>query len=277
MKKLSLLIDRHLNAALPSLNLKPKTLSKSLRYSTLSGGKRIRPTLCIASYRACGKKDNNILPIACALELVHTFSLIHDDLPCMDNDDLRRGKPTSHKVFGEDIAVLSGDALLNLAFEFVLNAKQITAPTKVIILKELSNCVGHKGIIGGQVLDLLLQKKKPTLNEIKDMYKRKTSSLIVTSVRLGAITAGTPNNKLKKLTIYGNNLGLAFQVIDDILDSTQDKKETSEINYCLIYGRKKARTYAHSLIANANKAIETFGVKAKTLKQISNKVIGQIL
>jgi len=218
IEKLQPIIDKHLDKNLSGSDI----LSKSIRYSTINGGKRIRPILCVAGFNTVGGKSKIILQIASAIELVHTFSLIHDDLPCMDNDDYRRGKLTNHKVFGEDIALLAGDALLNLAYDWIVNC-HIPNERKIAILKEIAACTGKQGLIGGQVMDLHAGNRNITEKTIKTIYAQKTGALISAAVRIGAITAGSSTRELKLLTDYGKKLGLAFQIIDDILDMEKDK------------------------------------------------------
>lgn len=274
LKGFSSLISKYLD-----LNLKGHgTLNKSIRYSTTGMGKRIRPVLCMAGFKACGGRGNSILPVAGAIELIHTFSLIHDDLPCMDNDDYRRGKPTNHKVFGEDIALLAGDALLNMAFEWVTHAKGINNDIKLSIIKELTACVGTKGLIQGQVLDLHPESKKTLVSKkiskriLKDIYIKKTALLITTAVRIGAITAGANKRKLDAITEYGMNLGLAFQIVDDILDIDQDEGKS----YPSLFGKDNTIKYAKELINKSIRALKPFNKKSNLLEEISHLVLNQI-
>lgn len=261
-------INKYLNKNLPKSGI----LSKAIRYSTIDGGKRIRSILCIASFRTCGGIGNKILPVVCAIELIHTFSLIHDDLPCMDNDDLRRGKPTSHRVFGEDIAILAGDALLTMAFEWIANCKGISNKKKITVIKELSSCVGPKGLIGGQVLDLKTPKQDLSPNAIKFIYMKKTAQLITTAIRVGAILASATRKKLTALTNYGKNLGLVFQIIDDILDLDKDKG----ISYARLFGKDKTLKYAKQLINQCIISLKPFGKKADLLEEIALIIFNQV-
>ena len=253
---------------------KPEILAQALRYSTIGSGKRIRPILCISSFKACNGKGNYIMPTACALELVHTFSLIHDDLPCMDNDDFRRGKPTNHKVFGEDIAILAGDALLTMAFEWIADTPKVSSHKKLSIIKELSYCTGPKGLIGGQVLDLKTSADKLSINKIKSIYLKKTASLITSAVKIGAIAAGANKRKLSALTAYGKNLGMAFQIVDDLLDLAQD--EEKNMSYPALAGKENAYKYADKLIIQTINSIKPFGKKAYLLEDIARWVIDQV-
>ena len=267
IEKLASDINRYLNNHLPHNGL----LARAIRYSTLGRGKRIRPVICIAAFRATGGRGKMVLPVAGAIELIHTFSLIHDDLPCMDNDDSRRGKPTCHRVFGEDIALLAGDALLSMAFAWIAAASPIPAFRKIAIIKELGSATGPLGLIGGQVLDLHQPYKRPSLKILKSIYTKKTARLISSSARIGAILAGAGKNKLKSITTYGNNLGLAFQIIDDILDIKQDKG----VSYPLLAGRQKAVKDAGKLIDQSIGSLKSFGPRGALLKQIALKVYHQ--
>ena len=218
-------IDRALDRYLPKANTKPATLHRAMRYSLFAGGKRLRPILCLAAAEACRGKINDALPLACALECIHTYSLVHDDLPSMDNDDFRRGRPTCHKVFGEGIAVLAGDALLTIAFEIISHAKTNRRYDMSAMLREMSVAAGSQKLIAGQVADLEAEGKKVQRRELQFIHQNKTAAILGTSVRLGAMSANADASKLAAITTFGQRLGLAFQVIDDILDVTQ----TSEI------------------------------------------------
>lgn len=269
-------INNYLQRNLPQPLDKPKLLSQAIRYSTLNGGKRIRPLLCIGAYRTLGGNSNSIFSIACSLELIHNFSLIHDDLPCMDNDDFRRGKPTCHKVFGENVAVLAGDQLLNLAFEWVTEAKTIKKEIKLELIRELVKVVGAGGLIGGQILDLIKLPTKITTQYVLDIYNRKTTALIATSVRLGAIAARATKKELNQLTKYGESIGLAFQLIDDILDLRQDSCDKLQINYALLFGEQKTRKLILQLQQQAQKSLTSFGSRSKLLKAIASLIFNQI-
>ncbi|SEN22405.1 polyprenyl synthetase family protein [Lihuaxuella thermophila] len=204
----------------------PEILLESMRYSLLAGGKRLRPVLVLATAEACGGDAEKALPFACALEMIHTYSLIHDDLPCMDNDDFRRGKPTNHKVFGDAQAILAGDALLTEAFGLMAaGAKQagLSAGTALTIIEEASRCAGAKGMVGGQVSDLLSENRTITLEELESIHRRKTGDLIAFAVRTGARLAGASDGLLSALTRFAYGLGLAFQIQDDILDVIGDQ------------------------------------------------------
>src|SRR5437762_856689 len=214
-------IDRALDRYLPKVNTKPATLHKAMRYSLFAGGKRLRPILCLAAAEACRGTITNALPLACALECIHTYSLVHDDLPSMDNDDYRRGRPTCHKVFGDGIAVLAGDALLTIAFEIVSMAKPARHYGMSTLLREIAVAAGSQRLIAGQVADLEAEGRDVKRDQLRFIHENKTAAILKSSVRLGAMSANVDAKKLRAITQFGRRLGLAFQVIDDILDVTQ--------------------------------------------------------
>ena len=239
-----------------------------MRYSLFAGGKRLRPILCLAAAEACRGKIDDALPLACAIECIHTYSLVHDDLPSMDNDDFRRGRPTCHKVFGEGIAVLAGDALLTIAFEIVSCAKPRPRYDMSILLREVAVAAGSQKLIAGQVADLEAEGKKVKRRELQFIHDNKTAAILQSSVRLGAMSANADARKLAAITQFGQRLGLAFQVIDDILDVTQ----TSEIlgksagkdeaakkaTYPAVMGLQESRIEARRLTSKAHKALSVF-------------------
>lgn len=215
------LADEYIKSVLPKEKLPQKEIVKAMDYSLSSGGKRIRPVIAIFAAKSLGAGSESVMPYAAAIELIHTYSLIHDDLPCMDNDDLRRGRPTNHKVFGEATAVLAGDALLNFAFETALMAD--TEPEKKIaLLKIIARSAGLYGMIGGQILDMEGEKRKLAADEIRLMQNLKTGALIKAAAAIGAVTAG---ERKEFFDVYAENLGLAFQLKDDILDVTATTEE----------------------------------------------------
>jgi geranylgeranyl diphosphate synthase type II len=250
-----------------------------MRYSLFAGGKRIRPAICLAAAEACGGKDAEALPLACAVECIHTYSLIHDDLPAMDNDDYRRGKLTNHKVFGEGIAVLAGDALLTSAFEIAARCKGWRRYSHQTIVKELAFAAGSLQLIAGQVADLEGEGKRISAKELQYIHERKTSALLCCAVRLGGMSANCTAAQLKALTQFGYHVGLAFQVIDDILDVTQtsDKlgktagKDTQaqKATYPAIVGLEKSRKIAEQLTNRAFAALKTFRGRAKALEGLA--------
>ncbi len=260
----------------------PAHLYKSMAYSLMAGGKRLRAILAIASYETAGKKSKNIMPIAASLELIHTYSLIHDDLPAMDNDDFRRNKPTNHKVFGEALAILAGDALLTDAFGLVSGV--LCKPAILInILRELSCACGSEGMVGGQTADILYENRKIKKKGLVYIHTHKTGALIKASVRVGAMMAEASPGILRSLTEYGENIGLAFQIADDILNvvgsseelgkSTGSDASRGKNTYPSVFGLKKSMTKAEDLINNSLKAIEKFDKKAEPLREIAKHII----
>src|ERR1051326_7091102 len=211
-------VNRALNRFLPPATAKPETIHRAMRYSLFAGGKRLRPALCLAAAAACGGDEAQTLPLACAVECIHTYSLVHDDLPAMDDDDYRRGKLTNHKVFGEGIAILAGDALLTQAFEIVANAKTPARYTQRQLILELARASGSRQLIAGQVADLEAEGKRIPAEHLRYIHERKTSALLGCAVRLGGMSANCTPGELLALTGFGHYVGLAFQVIDDILD-----------------------------------------------------------
>src|SRR5947199_4955593 len=207
-------VNYALDKFLPSATTRPATIHRAMRYSLFAGGKRIRPALCLAASMACGGKEIDALPLACAVECIHTYSLVHDDLPAMDDDDYRRGKLTSHKVFGEGIAVLAGDALLTQAFEIAAHCKGWPRYSHQKVILELAHAAGSLQLIAGQVADLEGEGKRLSAAQLRYIHERKTSALLCCAVRLGGMSANCSSGQLKALTDFGYNVGLAFQVID---------------------------------------------------------------
>ncbi|MBM3859679.1 MAG: polyprenyl synthetase family protein [Verrucomicrobia bacterium] len=277
-------VGSQVNAALdrfiPDETVEPPTIHKAMRYSLLAGGKRIRPVLCLAACDAVGGKTANAMPLACAVECIHTYSLIHDDLPCMDDDDLRRGKPTNHKVFGEGIAVLAGDALLTQAFELVALAKPPRRHDIATMVRELAFAAGSLRLIAGQVQDLENENRRASLDEVRTTHMNKTAALITASIRLGAMAGNATAPQLGRLTKYGQDLGLAFQIIDDVLDATSTKEamgksvradqKHQKSTYASALGVDKSRALAARLIADAHKQLVIFGDRATPLRVIAD-------
>jgi geranylgeranyl diphosphate synthase type II len=261
----------------------PRVLFDSMSYSVQAGGKRIRPILCIAAYEACGGKAENIVPQAASIELIHTYSLIHDDLPAMDNDDLRRGKPTNHKVFGEGMAILAGDGLLTEAFVLLADPRYrhpSLGDSEVIkIIFELAFAAGAHGMVGGQAQDLLSEDAEPDAETLSFIHRHKTAALLSLSVRMGGILSGADKAMLGKLNLYGEKIGLAFQVVDDILDiegetavlgkprGSDEKKK--KMTYPRLYGIEESRKMARELIDSALDALSAFDEKADPLRAIA--------
>ena len=268
-------VDRALNRFLPRAGAKPSTIHKAMRYSIFAGGKRMRPALCLAAAEACGGEMEEAMPLACALECIHTYSLIHDDLPAMDDDDLRRGKPTNHKVFGEGIAILAGDALLTEAFAIAAQCRSWGRYAHREIILELAEAAGSKQLIAGQVADLESEGKKIGASALKYIHERKTSALLRCSTRLGGMSANCGAAQLEALTDFGYNVGLAFQIIDDILDMTQTSEQlgktagkdvaAAKATYPAIVGMEESRKIAGRLTERAFEALEVFGGKARAL------------
>jgi geranylgeranyl diphosphate synthase type II len=273
-------VNAALDKLLPRETAAPPTIHKAMRYSLFAGGKRIRPVLCVAACEAVGGKIAAAMPAACAVECIHTYSLIHDDLPCMDDDDFRRGKPTNHKVFGEGIAVLAGDALLTEAFALLAKAAPPKEYPVRALVSELALAAGSRRLIAGQVQDLENEDRRATLEEVKTTHLNKTAALITASIRLGAMSGGASPQQLKRLTRYGQDLGLAFQVIDDILDATSTKEimgksvradqKNKKSTFPAVLGLDRSRAYAADLIADAHEQLRSFGAKAEPLRAIAD-------
>lgn len=276
-------VDRALDRYLPKASAKPATIHKAMRYSLFAGGKRLRPILCLAATEACGGKIETALPLACAVECIHTYSLIHDDLPSMDNDDLRRGRPTCHKVFGEGIAVLAGDALLTIAFEIVSRAKDSRRYNMSTLLREVAVAAGSQKLIAGQVADLEAEGRKTDRAQLRYIHENKTAAMLTTSVRLGAMSANADAKQLTAMTRFGRTLGLAFQVIDDILDVTQTSEKlgksagkditAKKATYPAVIGLDQSRAEARRLTRQAHNSLSIFGAKAETLHALSNYLL----
>lgn len=255
---------------------------KAMAYSLSNGGKRIRPMLTLEFCRVCGGDFKKAIPFSLAAEMIHTYSLIHDDLPCMDDDDVRRGKPSSHKVFGEANALLAGDALLTLAFETVLAAEGVSAEAKARAGLELAKAAGCSGMIAGQVMDLANEGKSAPLDAVKETDRLKTGEMIRVSCVMGCIAAGADNEKIKAAEIYSGNIGLAFQIVDDILDVTSDEQtlgkpigsdsENKKSTYVSLLGLEKSAEYAESLTAEAKEALNIFGGEGEFLAQLADKL-----
>lgn len=272
-------VNAALDRFLPPATAKPATIHKAMRYSLFAGGKRMRPALCLAAAAVCGGRAADALPLACAVECVHTYSLVHDDLPAMDNDDYRRGKLTNHKVFGEGIAILAGDALLTQAFEVAARSKGWPRYPQQRIILELARAAGSLQLIAGQVADLEGEGKRISAPQLRYIHERKTSALLCGSVRLGGMSANCSAAQLKALTDFGFHVGLAFQVIDDILDVTQSSEKlgktagkdtkAQKATYPAIVGLEKSRKIAEQLTAKAFAALEPFKGKAVALAALA--------
>lgn len=277
------LVDRALERLLPAEDSPPATLHRALRYSIFAGGKRLRPVLVLAAAEACGGAAENALPAACAVECLHTYSLIHDDLPCMDDDDLRRGRPTSHKVFGEAVAVLAGDALQALAFESVARMSPAPGYSGADYVTELARAAGSRHLIAGQVMDLEGEGKPLDADALRAIHEGKTAALLTCCTRLGGMSAGGSPAQIDALTRFGHSLGLAFQVIDDILDVTQTSEKLGKTagkdvaarkaTYPSILGLDASRAEAARLTRQAHDALTVFGEAARPLRLIADYLL----
>ncbi|MEP6698840.1 MAG: polyprenyl synthetase family protein [Verrucomicrobiota bacterium] len=276
-------IDRALQRFLPNESTRPATIHQAMRYSLFAGGKRLRPILCLAAADACGGKISGALPLACAVECIHTYSLVHDDLPSMDNDDLRRGRATCHKVFGEGIAILTGDALLTIAFEIAARARATARYDLSDIFREIAHAAGSQKLIAGQVADLEAEGQRIDRAHLRYIHENKTAAILATTIRLGAMSANAHPKQLTALTKFGRALGLAFQIIDDILDVTQTSEKLGKsagkdvaarkATYPAVIGLDKSRTEAKRLTRHAHDALLIFGTKAEALHALANYLL----
>lgn len=278
LKEYSLLIEKRIDEIFPERNTEYKKVIDAARYSLLLGGKRIRPVLMLEFCKLCGGKMEDAIDFAIALEMIHTYSLIHDDLPCMDNDDLRRGKPSCHIKFGEDIALLAGDTLLTTAFSVASNAN-IPDDKKVKAISVLAKRAGAHGMIGGQVMDLAFEKEKPDIKSLYDMYILKTGALLSAAAEIGAIIAGADENSIVTAANYALNLGQAFQIIDDILDITGDEKllgkpigsdtQNDKTTVVSLIGLEEAKKLAKDLTYEAIGLLEVINKDNEFLKELT--------
>jgi geranylgeranyl diphosphate synthase, type II len=280
-----LIVESALDSSLVIGN--PAKIYEAMRYSLLAGGKRLRPILCLATCELMGGSLEMALPTACALEMIHTMSLIHDDLPAMDNDDYRRGKLTNHKVFGEDIAILAGDGLLAYAFEYVATQTRNVSPGQVLeVIARLGRTVGAEGLVGGQVLDLESEGKPDILAEtLSFIHTHKTGALLETSVVSGAILAGAKAEDVNRLARYAQNIGLAFQIIDDVLDITATKEElgktagkdlqAQKATYPSLWGLEGSRQQARHLIDSAISELSLYDAAAEPLRAIAEYIVNR--
>lgn len=272
-------VDAELDRLLPPESAQPESIHKAMRYSLFAGGKRIRPVLCIAAaHAATGHEVAGVTSVACSLELIHTYSLIHDDLPALDNDDLRRGRPTCHKVFGEAMAILTGDALLTYAFEVL--GRQGNAR----LVEELASASGTVGgMIAGQVHDIEGEHQTPTAELLERIHRAKTGALLKASVRMGALFANASERKLAALSRYGAHIGLAFQIVDDILDVVQSSEALGKtagkdaaqhkITFPAVYGLEESRRMAEAERERAHEALSEFGDSAQRLRELADLIV----
>jgi geranylgeranyl diphosphate synthase type II len=281
------LVEDALSRALPPESAWPATIHRAVRYSLFAGGKRVRPLLALAAGETVGGAPEEVLPLAVAVEMIHTYSLIHDDLPCMDDDDLRRGKPTSHKVFGEAIAVLAGDALLTRAFHVLADVPPYwdgeRLRRRVQALAILGEASGTTGLIGGQVEDLESEGREVDHTTLERLHRAKTGALFSASVRGGAVLGGAGPDDLSRLARYGAAVGLAFQVVDDILDATEGAEQlgktagkdhaAAKATYVRVHGMDGARRMAEDLRAQAEAALEHMGPRAELLRELARMIV----
>ncbi|MCX5808684.1 MAG: polyprenyl synthetase family protein [Proteobacteria bacterium] len=275
-----IIVENTLKDVFASFKTTPGMLRDAMEYMLFSNGKRIRPILAIAACEANGKSSDDLLPVACTIEMIHTYSLIHDDLPSIDNDDIRRGRPTCHRVFGDAIAILAGDALLTEAFRVMADnryTENISPKILKQIIFEIATASGADGMVGGQVMDVLYDGKEGTKNILNYIHMHKTTALIKASVRIGAIMGGSKTRELKKFTKYAECIGLAFQIMDDILDAEGDeelvgkrlKKDTGKQTYIKHYGIMASKIKLEQLIEEATKSVEFLGDNAIILSDLA--------
>jgi geranylgeranyl diphosphate synthase type II len=278
--------DDALERYLPHEENYPPVIFKAVRYSVFAGGKRIRPILCIASAEAVGGDMESVLPVACALELIHTYSLIHDDLPAIDDDDYRRGRLTSHKVFGEDIAILAGDALLTEAFRLMSERTPMekVAPERLLaVIREIAEAAGYFGMVGGQVVDVQSEGKTVESEVLHYIHTRKTGAMLTAAVKAGAMLANAGDVELNALVSYGQNAGLAFQIADDILNvegdptllgkGTGSDVKRGKVTYPALVGLEASRKKAGELVESALFAIQNFDQRAEPLRMIARYIV----
>ena len=277
-------VEEALDRYLPSLDRTPEKLHEAIRYSVLAPGKRLRPILVLASAEAVGGDPADVLPTACALECIHVFSLIHDDLPCMDDDDYRRGRLTNHKVYGEAMAMLAGDALLTLAFELVADNARNQPPDRIVrALKLISTATGTWGMVGGQVVDIESEGREISFDTLRYIHAHKTGALLTVSAIVGAVLSGATDEQEAALRTYGQSIGLAFQIADDILDIVGDEKKigkpvgsdvgNEKATYPKFFGLEESRRMAHAEVAKAVDALTPFGERAEPLRAIARYIV----
>jgi geranylgeranyl diphosphate synthase type II len=283
------IVDKSLEKLVPHDKTFPPTLHEAMRYSLFAGGKRMRPILAIAAAEALGAKSKDLLPAAASLELIHTYSLIHDDLPAMDNDDFRRGRPTCHKVYGEAIAILAGDGLLNMAFEALSDPrllKTVPANRLLAIIREIATASGVFGMVGGQVVDIQSEGREIDFPTLEYIHTHKTGALIRSSVRVGALFAKAGKRQFTALTRYGEMVGLAFQIADDILDITGTQEEIGKDvgsdlkkgkkTFPSFYGLEESRRRAVEVVDRAVASLQGFGRSADPLRELAKYIITRV-
>ena len=278
------LIEQALDSFLPKAGEKPQRLHESVRYSVLAPGKRLRPILVLASAEAVGGNPQDVMPTACAMECIHVFSLIHDDLPCMDDDDFRRGRLTNHKVYGDAMALLAGDALLTVAFELIArNGSTLSSPRIVDAILMISQATGMHGMVGGQVVDMESENQAIELETLQYIHAHKTGALLTASSVVGALLCGADTNQIDGLTQYGKSIGLAFQIADDILDIVGDEEKigkpvgsdegNNKATYPKLFGLDASRKMAHEEVGVAIDSLVNFGPAAEPLRSIARYIV----
>jgi len=284
------LVDKALQKFMPKPSGLASDVIRAMNYSLFAGGKRIRPILCIAGAEAVGGSVDSVVPVACAIELIHTYSLIHDDLPIMDNDDLRRGKPTNHKVFGEAVALLAGDGLLTLSFNLMAGygaEKKVEKKALLRVIGLIASAAGYKGMVGGQVVDITYEGKESDPAVVEYIHRHKTAALIAASVTTGIILAGGNKDEEKSINRYGQQIGLAFQIADDILNiegnrkimgkGTGSDKEKGKITYPSVFGAAESKKIQKELINNAIESLKRFDNRAEPLRDLARYIINRKL
>jgi geranylgeranyl diphosphate synthase type II len=284
-KKRAELVEKNLLVELKKNPALEEKLANAMEYSLMAGGKRLRPILLMASADAVNGTGENFLTVATSIEMIHTYSLIHDDLPAMDNDDYRRGKLTNHKVFGEATAILAGDALLTLAFEVMTRQENVEPKILLQVVKEMSTAAGESGMVGGQSIDIESEGKKIDMATLKKMHVGKTGALFKAAIRSGAILAGANSEQLDALTIYAEKFGLAFQITDDILDVIGDEKilgkpigsdaQNNKSTYVTLTSLETAKNLAQQAVDDAVDALKIFGAEADFLRELVKNLIGR--
>lgn len=283
LAKKALLVEEALDRYLPSPDTYPPLIHQAMRYSVMGGGKRLRPVLVMSGAEVVGGMAADVLPAACAVEMIHAYSLIHDDLPAMDDDDYRRGKLTNHKVYGEAVAVLAGDALLTLAFKLLTENKSSCPDNVLRVINEIAEGAGTFGLVGGQVVDTCSVSDSADEATLEYIHRHKTGALYRVSIRAGAILAGASEEQLACLTEYAEQLGLAFQIVDDILDIEGDEKKTGKpvgsdiknkkLTYPALFGLEKSKGKARLAAEKAREALKPFGKEADFLRAMVQFVI----
>jgi geranylgeranyl diphosphate synthase type II len=279
-----LLVDGELEQILPRPDEHPQSIHRAMRHSVFAGGKRLRPILCLEGGRLFNGDERSLMRLGCGLELIHTYSLIHDDLPALDNDDLRRGKPTCHKVFGEATAILAGDALLTLAFETISEGDAPPPERRIRVIHELAHAIGTlAGMVGGQVIDLETVGQTASSATVDYIHSAKTGAFIRAAVRSGALDAGASEDDLARVSRYGEKIGMAFQIADDILDVTATREQLGKsvgkdeqqrkATYPAVHGLEESRRIAARLVEEACRVLEPYGDRAQRLKEVARYLI----